>query len=75
VNGSALLQRLRKPSPIFPATAFFLPRRPASGRVALRRIGHYDVLESVNFEKVQLLGKDWLANPCREMLAGELRSP
>jgi hypothetical protein len=32
-------------------------------------------MEHFNFEKVGLLCKDLLANPCREMLAGELYSP
>ena len=29
------------------------------------------ILEQINFEKVNLLGKNLLANPCREMFAGE----
>jgi hypothetical protein len=32
-------------------------------------------IEQLSFEKVQLLGKDLSATPCREMLVGELRSP
>jgi hypothetical protein len=32
-------------------------------------------LEQINFEKVYLLYKDLPANPCHEMLAGELGSP
>ncbi|MDR2161481.1 MAG: hypothetical protein LBO77_04995 [Desulfovibrio sp.] len=32
-------------------------------------------LEQFNFKKVGLLGKDLPANPCREMLAGELGPP
>ncbi|MDR3320521.1 MAG: hypothetical protein LBS77_06370 [Desulfovibrio sp.] len=27
-------------------------------------------IEQINFEKIALRGKDLLANPCREMLAG-----
>jgi len=34
-----------------------------------------NALEQFNFEKVGLLCKDLFANPCREMLAGELCSP
>ena len=32
-------------------------------------------LEQINFEKVYLLCKDLPANPCHEMLVGELGSP
>jgi hypothetical protein len=32
-------------------------------------------LEQINFEKVYLLCKDLSANPCHEMLVGELGSP
>jgi hypothetical protein len=32
-------------------------------------------LEQFNFEKVGLLGKDLLATPCREMVAGGLGPP
>ena len=35
----------------------------------------YPALEQINFEKVYLLCKDLLANPCHEMLVGELGSP
>jgi hypothetical protein len=34
-----------------------------------------EVLEQINFEKVYLLGRDFPANPCREMLAGGLCPP
>jgi len=33
------------------------------------------ILEQINFEKVYLLCKDLSANPCREMLVGELGLP
>ena len=33
------------------------------------------VLEQINFEKVYLLCKDLRANPCHEMIVGELGSP
>jgi hypothetical protein len=33
------------------------------------------VLEQINFEKVYLLCKDLSANPCHEMLVGELCLP
>jgi hypothetical protein len=40
-----------------------------------RRAGLCPALEQFDFEKVGLLGKDLLANSCREMLAGELCPP
>jgi hypothetical protein len=40
-----------------------------------RWTGSIFFLEQFNFEKVQLLGKDFSVNPCREMLVGELGSP
>ena len=33
------------------------------------------ILEQINFEKVYLLCKDLLVNPCHEMLVGGLGSP
>jgi hypothetical protein len=55
-----------------PAGGNDFPQPPSTGYVQFQS---KHTLEQINFEKVYLLCKDLSANPCHEMLVGELGLP